>query len=111
MHYRPQILQIPEYLVPLDPAPFSSSLRILHFLFLFIFCILPPPPADTSIVGLDLRYNKITDEGALVLAKALKKNRSLEYLSIAGNKLTAQGVVAVLKAVKRNTSLKVLDLG
>lgn len=39
----------------------------------------------------DLRDNRITDEGARLLALALKTNRTIKLLRIGGNKLTAHG--------------------
>ena len=55
--------------------------------------------------------NKIGDEGAKALAKALETNTTLEKMCLTVNKIGDEGAKALADALSMNTSLKMLTLG
>lgn len=54
---------------------------------------------------LDLSYNKISDNEAVLLVAALKKNTNLKRMHLHNNKITEEGEKALLKAIYNPTSM------
>jgi hypothetical protein len=65
---------------------------------------------NRTITMLDLSYNGIGVEGATALASALKVNHTVTVLRLKGNTIGAAGAEAIASALKENLSLAVLDL-
>ncbi|CAF2763774.1 unnamed protein product [Rotaria sp. Silwood2] len=65
---------------------------------------------DKKCSYLNLRSNKITEEGAQCLAKVLQSHTSLSMLQIAENKVGDGGVHLIAQALYKNTHLNFLDL-
>eukprot|EP00899_Mesostigma_viride_P025539 jgi/Mesvir1/616/Mv02047-RA.2 len=67
--------------------------------------------ANASLVHLDLARNaSFGDEGVLLLAKALVRNRTLRSLALAGNQVEGRGARALAAALERNGTLESLDI-
>lgn len=76
---------------------------------------------ERSIKFLSLSINRIGDEGAVLIAEALKKSYQLQSLSIGSNRFELKGLNALLDMAKSNSEvprmlstqvlLEVLDLG
>jgi hypothetical protein len=49
-------------------------------------------------------------DGALILAEALKVNKSLQYLNLCSNNLNEKGAIAIIQTLKQN-SIAQLNLG
>ena len=62
------------------------------------------------LTHLDLRENEITDKGALALAEALEINRSLQWLDLNDNDIGDEGAKAFLNVIKDNRNLTRLHL-
>ncbi|MDA9573926.1 hypothetical protein N9R48_03280, partial [Rickettsiales bacterium] len=60
---------------------------------------------------LDLGENQIRYEGAIALAEALKRNKTVTKLGLELNMLVVEGAKAIADALKRNTTVTKLDLG
>ncbi|XP_045779747.1 uncharacterized protein LOC123877236 [Maniola jurtina] len=58
-----------------------------------------PLPASKFLTALILSSNRITDRGVVPLAKALRSNRQLSYISLADNSLTDDGVGLILDSL------------
>jgi len=54
---------------------------------------------NKSITSLELDYNKIKDEGLIALAEAVYYHRNLEVLSLAGNQIGDAGCAALMTAM------------
>ncbi|KAJ3109721.1 Leucine-rich repeat-containing protein 71 [Phlyctochytrium bullatum] len=54
---------------------------------------------ESSIKALSLRMNKITDQGAKLIAAALKSNRVLTSLNLWGNRIGKEGAVDIAEAL------------
>lgn len=54
---------------------------------------------NKSITSLELDYNKIKDEGLIALAEAVYYHRNLEILSLAGNQIGDSGCSALMTAM------------
>lgn len=54
--------------------------------------------------------NKLTDNGLVVIMKALSENTSIENMNLQGNKLTDKCVDTIVCSLKTNKILKTLDL-
>ncbi|KAG9340080.1 hypothetical protein JZ751_022000, partial [Albula glossodonta] len=80
---------------------FTKSKSVLGSLLLFKVFL---------FVVLDLRYNKITDEGANHLAELLQENVALESLNLMGNDITAEGAKFLGRCLHMNKTLKTLRL-
>uniref|UniRef100_A0A8C4Q5G7 Leucine rich repeat containing 34 n=1 Tax=Eptatretus burgeri TaxID=7764 RepID=A0A8C4Q5G7_EPTBU len=63
-----------------------------------------------SIAVLDLRYNNISDNGTIVLAKLLKDPYTLTTLNLSYNNIGAKGAQAIAQAMHDNVSLQKLIL-
>eukprot|EP01065_Artemidia_motanka_P003730 TRINITY_DN11778_c0_g1_i2.p1 TRINITY_DN11778_c0_g1~~TRINITY_DN11778_c0_g1_i2.p1 ORF type:complete len:659 (+),score=183.22 TRINITY_DN11778_c0_g1_i2:64-1977(+) len=51
--------------------------------------------AVSKLRALNLRHNDVTDEGALVLGRALSRNTVLEEIILRANRITSRGVIAL----------------
>ncbi|XP_064642842.1 leucine-rich repeat-containing protein 34-like isoform X2 [Lineus longissimus] len=60
---------------------------------------------NTYINRLDLKYNKITDEGATTLAEFLKKNEVIKEVNLMDNDIEEDGAVALAKVLHSNQTL------
>ncbi|KAF9432437.1 hypothetical protein BGZ76_010812 [Entomortierella beljakovae] len=65
---------------------------------------------NTTLTHLDLRHNKIGNEGALALLEALKTNTTLTTLNLSDNSIGEGGALALSIALMINTTLTTLDL-
>jgi hypothetical protein len=67
---------------------------------------------SSHITDLDLRYNRICNEGANILARSLGNNAlpNLTRLSLSNCRIGDGGIIALLSALEQNTSLLHLDL-
>uniref|UniRef100_A0A3B5AYG3 Leucine rich repeat containing 34 n=1 Tax=Stegastes partitus TaxID=144197 RepID=A0A3B5AYG3_9TELE len=65
---------------------------------------------NKRVTGLDLRYNKIRDEGAEHLAELLQGNGSLLSLRLSGNKIGNRGAMYLASMLQVNSSLQQLEL-
>ena len=65
---------------------------------------------NDSLAQLNLRYNRIGDDGARYLAQALLKNKGLKMLYLSCNNITAEGVYLLAQSLQHNTVLEHLDL-
>jgi NLR family CARD domain-containing protein 3 len=59
---------------------------------------------------LSLSHNIIRDKGAKVLAKALKRNSTLQELNLDDNNIGKEGAKSLVDALKHNSTLRELDL-
>ncbi|KAI5610251.1 leucine-rich repeat-containing protein 34 isoform X1, partial [Silurus asotus] len=62
------------------------------------------------VKALDLRYNRISDEGAVHLADLLQENVALQELDLMGNNIGAEGAEQIARSLHHNTSLKKLRM-
>ncbi|XP_063162870.1 leucine-rich repeat-containing protein 34 [Candoia aspera] len=60
---------------------------------------------NVSVTGLDLRYNLLTDAGAVHIAAFLQDNRTLRYLNLMFNDIGTLGAEFIAKAMHRNETL------
>ncbi|XP_025031415.1 leucine-rich repeat-containing protein 34 [Python bivittatus] len=60
---------------------------------------------NVFITGLDLRYNLLTDAGAVHIAAFLQDNRTLLYLNLMFNDIGTFGAELIAKAMHRNETL------
>lgn len=65
---------------------------------------------NNTLILLDLSQNYMDDNGARILAAALRVNTTLDSLSLNGNDLGIQGVTFIVDAIVNNRALKTLDL-
>ena len=65
---------------------------------------------SSSIARLSLSDNAITDEGARVLAAALRRNDTLETLDLVFNSIGTDGLRALCGAMESNVTLQTLYL-
>lgn len=65
---------------------------------------------ELPLTCLDLSHNKIKDEGAILIAKALKRNTTLIKLRLNCADIRIEGVKAIADALQDNTTLRCLDL-
>ena len=66
---------------------------------------------NTTLTTLDLGRNHIGVDGAKALGEALKKNTTLTTLVLSLNRIGVEGATAIVNALKDNTTLTVLGLG
>ncbi|KAG8445201.1 hypothetical protein GDO86_010107 [Hymenochirus boettgeri] len=57
------------------------------------------------ITNLDLRYNNLSDNGAIYIADFLQNNSSLFYLNLMGNDIGTNGSEHIAEALKSNESI------
>ena len=69
-------------------------------------CLVQAFPA-ISLTSLDLSVNRIGDDGAVWLSKALVANSSLTYLNLRSNPIGVSGHAALIKRKKLNKTVKV----
>jgi len=60
---------------------------------------------NSSLIGLDLRFNKLPTKSADVLMKALKKNTTLEDLCLANNNIGDKSVESFTDMLQNNSTL------
>jgi NLR family CARD domain-containing protein 3 len=65
---------------------------------------------NSTLEGLDLRENRIGNDGADALGDALSVNKSLKRLWLHGNRIGDVGMEALGQALTRNDSLESLDV-
>ncbi|XP_053163989.1 leucine-rich repeat-containing protein 34 isoform X3 [Hemicordylus capensis] len=61
--------------------------------------------------GLDLRYNLLTDAGAIHIAAFLQRNDALIHLRMTGNKIDNKGGMYFAAMMQINSTLRKLDVG
>ena len=59
----------------------------------------------TKLMKLDMANNNITDDACDVIAKTLKVNSTLKWLSICGNKISKEALQLVLNFLRHNNTL------
>ncbi|XP_033644830.1 leucine-rich repeat-containing protein 34-like isoform X1 [Asterias rubens] len=62
------------------------------------------------VTGLDLRYNNITDEGAVYIGDLLEKTCALRSLNLQSNDIKSAGAEVIAKALQVNETLTSLKL-
>lgn len=65
---------------------------------------------NKTLIILDIGFNKISSEGAKSLAMILSKNRVLTTLKLCGNNLGSEGGKTLAEALRKNTNLSSLTL-
>ena len=65
---------------------------------------------NTQLTTLNLPQNNISNIGAIVLAEALKTNKTLTTLNLQQNDIGDEGVFALAEALKTNNTLTTLNL-
>ncbi|CAE7288553.1 unnamed protein product [Symbiodinium sp. KB8] len=66
--------------------------------------------AECPLRSLILSYNDIGEHGAIALAKAMWRSRTLERVDLRGNRIGVAGAVALAHVVKSNPALRYLDV-
>lgn len=66
---------------------------------------------NRTLTTLVIQYNILGTLGGEVLAKALEVNTTITYLSLYGNHLGSKGGVALVKSLENNKTLTSLDIG
>ncbi|XP_067234040.1 leucine-rich repeat-containing protein 34 [Chanodichthys erythropterus] len=65
---------------------------------------------NSAVKGLDLRYNCITDKGAVYVAHLIQESESLQSLDLMCNNIEADGAELIAKSLHKNKSLKSLRM-
>ena len=65
---------------------------------------------NTSITSIDLASTRMCDEGLIALSEALKVNKSIESINLSSNTFCYKGVMALAEALKSNSSITSIDL-
>ena len=65
---------------------------------------------DKGVTRIFNQHARIDDEGAILIAKALKNNEYLTHLDLRENEITDKGALALAEALEINRSLQWLDL-
>ncbi|XP_048867187.1 leucine-rich repeat-containing protein 34 [Brienomyrus brachyistius] len=65
---------------------------------------------DVTVAGLDLRYNRVTDEGAQHLADLLQHNVAIEHLDLMCNDIEAEGAELLANSLHGNSTLRSLRM-
>ncbi|XP_063298716.1 leucine-rich repeat-containing protein 34 [Pelobates fuscus] len=65
---------------------------------------------NTFVTNLDLRYNNLSDNGAIHIGNFLKGNTSLLSLNLMGNDIGTDGAAEIAKALYDNETLKSLRM-
>ncbi|XP_074046990.1 leucine-rich repeat-containing protein 34 isoform X1 [Macrotis lagotis] len=63
-----------------------------------------------NVTGLDVRYNLITDKGALAVQRLLQEMQNITYLNLMFNDIKTEGGEVIAKALHRNQTLKHLRM-
>ncbi|XP_075717703.1 leucine-rich repeat-containing protein 34 isoform X2 [Rhinoderma darwinii] len=66
---------------------------------------------NSFITNLDLRFNNLTNNGAVYIAKFLQRNDTLRSLRMTGNKIGNKGAMFFAAMLQINSTLEELDLG
>ncbi|XP_044525482.1 leucine-rich repeat-containing protein 34 [Gracilinanus agilis] len=66
---------------------------------------------NPTVIYLNLMFNDITTEGGEIIAKALHRNQTLKYLRMTGNKIENRGGMSFATMLQINSTLEKLDLG
>ena len=66
---------------------------------------------NTTLVSLNVSFNKIGAEGATILAQGVKKCGGLTSLNVAWNRILPEGACALASCLVNNTTLTALNLG
>ncbi|XP_015684715.1 leucine-rich repeat-containing protein 34 isoform X2 [Protobothrops mucrosquamatus] len=64
---------------------------------------------NVFLTGLDLRYNLLTDAGAVNIAAFLQRNDTLRYLRMTGNKIENKGGMYFAAMMQVNNTIQKLD--
>jgi len=64
----------------------------------------------TSLEEINIKNNKLGDDGAVILSKGIIKSYTLRVLDITENNITATGATAIAESLLYNTSLEVLNM-
>lgn len=73
-------------------------------------CYLSQFIGKSSVASLSLTDNQISDEGAMALSDALRRNKSIAYLYLNGNFITDRGARKLLLALGDSPALRALNL-
>ncbi|XP_069831337.1 leucine-rich repeat-containing protein 34 isoform X2 [Dendropsophus ebraccatus] len=65
---------------------------------------------NNFITSLDLRFNNLTNNGAVYIANCLKDGSSLFHLNLMGNDIETDGAEQIAKGLHRNDTLKSLRM-
>ena len=66
---------------------------------------------EITLVDLDVSKNHISDAGLILLARALKLNKSIKFLNLSANKIREDGLTELVEFLNENTLLEELSLG
>ncbi|KAL7835351.1 hypothetical protein SRHO_G00276980 [Serrasalmus rhombeus] len=66
--------------------------------------------SDLTVKALDLRYNRISDEGAGHLADLIQENVALQSLDLLCNNIEVEGAERIAKSLHQNATLKRLRM-
>eukprot|EP01097_Dermamoeba_algensis_P005474 TRINITY_DN3484_c0_g1_i1.p1 TRINITY_DN3484_c0_g1~~TRINITY_DN3484_c0_g1_i1.p1 ORF type:complete len:193 (-),score=18.53 TRINITY_DN3484_c0_g1_i1:76-654(-) len=99
-------------------APYNHSVQSLYFFHNILtnsgasYLAVTLSNPDCRLISVDVCHNLIGDEGASLLAEALKQNTTLARFYIFANKLTPTGGHAFLQSLKdsNNRTLKLLSI-
>ncbi|CAB1342713.1 unnamed protein product [Coregonus sp. 'balchen'] len=65
---------------------------------------------NSSLLSLNLRLNRLGDEGGQAIAQALLKNRTLEWLHLGGNEMTEPTATVLSQVLVQNNTLRSINL-
>ena len=65
---------------------------------------------STTLEKLDLSFEKLSIDGICIISDSLKSNNSLRELNISKNRITTEGAKLIAEVIETNTMLKQLDL-
>ena len=75
-----------------------------------VMCLSECLKKDDTLQELNLSYNKITSEGAKMIAEAINVNKILKKLDISHNSISDDGAAAISDGLKCNISLQELNM-
>ena len=64
----------------------------------------------TCLEVLDISFNELGDDGAVIISKGITKTNTLRVLTIGVNNITSTGATAIANSLLHNTSLEVLNM-
>ncbi|XP_076097530.1 uncharacterized protein LOC143067838 isoform X1 [Mytilus galloprovincialis] len=64
----------------------------------------------SGLKTLDLSHNQLSDQGGIILGKALASNETLQVLNLSWNNIRQPGIKSLFVGLKDNTTLQELDL-
>jgi len=65
---------------------------------------------NKSLLVLDLRWNSIGDEGAKAIAAGLSQNCFIQHVNLKCNDIESSGMIAIANSLVQNIALKTIDL-